>query len=58
MAFTPLLNLSLSDSPPDKPTLISLAGSGFVYDGHETIQFALEDRICTHAGQGIVHQST
>ena len=36
MAFTPMLNLSLSDSPPDKLTLISLAGSGFVYDGHET----------------------
>ena len=36
MAFTPMLNLSLSDSPPDKLTLISFAGSGFVYDGHET----------------------
>jgi hypothetical protein len=36
MAFTPMLNISLSDSPPDKLTLISLAGSGFEYDGHET----------------------
>ena len=31
-----MLNLSLSDSPPDKLTLISLAGSGFVYDGDKT----------------------
>ena len=31
-----MLNLSLSDSPPDKLTLISLAGSSFVCDGHET----------------------
>lgn len=33
--FTPILNLSLSDSPPDKLTFISLAGSGFMYDGHK-----------------------
>lgn len=35
MAFTPMLNLSLWDSLPDKLTFISPAGSGFMYDGHK-----------------------
>jgi hypothetical protein len=36
IAFTSVLNLSLSDSRPDKLTLISLAGSGFVCGCHKS----------------------
>lgn len=35
MTSTAMLNLTLLDSPPNKLTLISFAGSGFVWDGHE-----------------------